>query len=51
MSNELTIGEVARDTGVPASTLRYWESTDCSRRLGVLAASAATTQRRFGEYR
>lgn len=28
----LRIGEVARDAGVPASTLRYWEST------GLLAA-------------
>ena len=26
MNAELTIGAVARDTGVPASTLRYWES-------------------------
>jgi MerR family redox-sensitive transcriptional activator SoxR len=25
-NSELTIGEVARHTGVPASTLRYWES-------------------------
>jgi MerR family redox-sensitive transcriptional activator SoxR len=25
-NNNLTIGEVARQAGVPASTLRYWES-------------------------
>jgi DNA-binding transcriptional MerR regulator len=32
-SSELTIGETARRTGVPASTLRYWEAA------GLLAAS------------
>jgi MerR family redox-sensitive transcriptional activator SoxR len=26
--SELTIGEIARRAGVPASTLRYWESVD-----------------------
>ena len=31
--SELTIGETARRTGVPASTLRYWEAA------GLLAAS------------
>ncbi|HME03109.1 MAG TPA: MerR family transcriptional regulator [Solirubrobacteraceae bacterium] len=31
--SELTIGEAARCTGVPASTLRYWEAA------GLLAAS------------
>jgi len=42
MSTELTIGEVARETGVPASTLRYWESA------GLLAPPArAGGKRRY----
>jgi MerR family redox-sensitive transcriptional activator SoxR len=32
LNGDLTIGEIARQAGVPASTLRYWESA------GLLAA-------------
>jgi MerR family transcriptional regulator, redox-sensitive transcriptional activator SoxR len=42
-TNDLTIGEVARRAGVPASTLRYWESA------GLLAAPGRVGgKRRYG---
>lgn len=38
----MTIGELAAETGVPASTIRYWE------RIGVLPASTRVSgQRRY----
>jgi MerR family transcriptional regulator, redox-sensitive transcriptional activator SoxR len=41
--NDLTIGEVARQAGVPASTLRYWESA------GLLEATGRVGgKRRYG---
>lgn len=41
--SDLTIGEVARRAGVPASTLRYWES------VGLLAAPERVGgKRRYG---
>jgi MerR family transcriptional regulator, redox-sensitive transcriptional activator SoxR len=42
-NNDMTIGEVARQAGVPASTLRYWESA------GLLAAPGRVGgKRRYG---
>lgn len=42
-NNDLTIGEVARQAGMPASTLRYWESA------GLLAAPGRVGgKRRYG---
>jgi MerR family redox-sensitive transcriptional activator SoxR len=44
MQSELAIGEVARQAGVPASTLRYWE------RAGVLEApSRVGGKRRYDQ--
>ncbi|HWX88047.1 MAG TPA: MerR family transcriptional regulator [Solirubrobacteraceae bacterium] len=43
LNSDLTIGEVARQAGVPASTLRYWESA------GLLAAPGRVGgKRRYG---
>ena len=40
----MTIGELAMKSGVPASTIRYWE------RIGVLPVSVRVSgQRRYGE--
>src|SRR5690349_19572124 len=39
----MTIGDLAAETGVPASTIRYWE------RIGVLPKTARVSgQRRYG---
>lgn len=44
MSDRMTIGEVSRRSGVPATTLRYYEQ------IGLLSAPARVSgQRRYGE--
>jgi len=44
MSDRMTIGEVSRRSGVPATTLRYYEQ------IGLLSAPARVSgQRRYGD--